>query len=109
VYFSLFAFFPVYSWLKLLILLKPSTDHTPQSADASCLDEEEGGLPSPPMDEAALFTTPCISMRLSEVRGIELSVLFLTSFSIGTVILTNLDPILVLEICYCFEVLRWHG
>jgi hypothetical protein len=104
VYFSLF--FPVYSWLKLLIfLLKQSTDHTPQSADASCLDEE-GGLPSLPMDEAALFTTPCISMRLSEVRGIELSVLFLTSFSIGTVILTNLDPILVLEICSCFEVLR---
>ncbi|KAL6878337.1 hypothetical protein ACP4OV_012507 [Aristida adscensionis] len=41
-------------------------DHTPQSMDASCLEQEEGGLPSPPMDEAALFATPCTSIRLSE-------------------------------------------
>lgn len=41
-------------------------DHTPQSMDASCLEQEEGGLPSPPMDEAALFATPCSSMKLSE-------------------------------------------
>jgi hypothetical protein len=40
-------------------------DHTPQSVDASCLDGE-GGLPSPPMDEAALFATPCTSIQLSE-------------------------------------------
>ncbi|KAK3147160.1 hypothetical protein QOZ80_3BG0278860 [Eleusine coracana subsp. coracana] len=41
-------------------------DHTPQSVDTSCLEEEECGLPSPPMDEAALFATPCTSMGLSE-------------------------------------------
>ncbi|KAF0911937.1 hypothetical protein E2562_012752 [Oryza meyeriana var. granulata] len=41
------------------------TDHTPQSMDGSCL-EQEGGLPSPPMDEAALFATPCTSIQLSE-------------------------------------------
>lgn len=41
-------------------------DDTPQSVDASCLDQEEGGLPSPPMDEAALFATPCTSIQLSE-------------------------------------------
>uniref|UniRef100_A0ACD5YLD1 Uncharacterized protein n=1 Tax=Avena sativa TaxID=4498 RepID=A0ACD5YLD1_AVESA len=40
-------------------------DHTPQSMDASCL-EQEGGLPSPPMDEDALFATMCSSMQLSE-------------------------------------------
>ncbi|XP_006650111.3 probable mediator of RNA polymerase II transcription subunit 26b [Oryza brachyantha] len=40
-------------------------DHTPQSMDGSCL-EQEGGLPSPPMDEAALFATPCTSIQLSE-------------------------------------------
>ncbi|CAN6312646.1 unnamed protein product [Urochloa humidicola] len=44
----------------------PIVDHTPQSMDASCLDQEEGGLPSPPMDEAALFATPCTSIQLSE-------------------------------------------
>ncbi|KAJ1297012.1 hypothetical protein BS78_01G345900 [Paspalum vaginatum] len=44
----------------------PVVDHTPQSVDASCLDQEEGGLPSPPMDEAALFATPCTSIQLSE-------------------------------------------
>ncbi|KAG2540545.1 probable mediator of RNA polymerase II transcription subunit 26b [Panicum virgatum] len=44
----------------------PIVDHTPQSVDASCLDQEEGGLPSPPMDEAALFATPCTSIQLSE-------------------------------------------
>jgi hypothetical protein len=58
------------------------------------------------MDEAALFATPCTSTRLSEVPSIELSVLFFTLFSIGTVILTNLNPMLVMEICSCFEVLR---
>ncbi|XP_062213417.1 probable mediator of RNA polymerase II transcription subunit 26c [Phragmites australis] len=41
-------------------------DHTPQSLDTSCLEQEEGGLPAPPMDEAALFATPCTSIRLSE-------------------------------------------
>ncbi|XP_062211371.1 probable mediator of RNA polymerase II transcription subunit 26a [Phragmites australis] len=41
-------------------------DHTPQSMDDSCLDQEGGGLPSPPMDEAALFATPCTSILLSE-------------------------------------------
>uniref|UniRef100_A0A0E0NVG3 TFIIS N-terminal domain-containing protein n=1 Tax=Oryza rufipogon TaxID=4529 RepID=A0A0E0NVG3_ORYRU len=35
-------------------------DHTPQSMDGSCLEQEEGGLPSPPMDEAAFFATPYI-------------------------------------------------
>lgn len=54
-------------------------DHTPQSVDASCLEEEECGLPSPPMDEAALFATPCTSMRLSEVPDREFSVLFFYS------------------------------
>ncbi|XP_066350652.1 probable mediator of RNA polymerase II transcription subunit 26b isoform X2 [Miscanthus floridulus] len=44
----------------------PIVDHTPQSVDASCLDQEEGGLPSPPMDEAALFAAPCTSIQLSE-------------------------------------------
>ncbi|OEL33510.1 putative mediator of RNA polymerase II transcription subunit 26b [Dichanthelium oligosanthes] len=44
----------------------PIVDQTPQSVDASCLDQEEGGLPSPPMDEAALFATPCTSIQLSE-------------------------------------------
>ncbi|TVU46910.1 hypothetical protein EJB05_06483 [Eragrostis curvula] len=43
-----------------------TVDHTPQSVDESCLDQEEAGLPSPPMDEAALFETPCTSIRLSE-------------------------------------------
>ncbi|EEE60269.1 hypothetical protein OsJ_13304 [Oryza sativa Japonica Group] len=42
-------------------------DHTPQSMDGSCLEQEEGGLPSPPMDEAAFFATPCTSIQLSEV------------------------------------------
>lgn len=34
-------------------------DRTPQSMEASCIEQEEGGLPSPPppMDEAALFAT----------------------------------------------------
>lgn len=41
-------------------------DHTPQSMDSSCLEQEEGGLPSPPMDEAALFDTLCGSIELSE-------------------------------------------
>ncbi|KAM0908891.1 hypothetical protein ACQ4PT_015161 [Festuca glaucescens] len=41
-------------------------DHTPQSMDSSCLEQEEGGLPSPPMDEAALFATLCGSIELSE-------------------------------------------
>uniref|UniRef100_A0A0E0NVG0 TFIIS N-terminal domain-containing protein n=1 Tax=Oryza rufipogon TaxID=4529 RepID=A0A0E0NVG0_ORYRU len=41
-------------------------DHTPQSMDGSCLEQEEGGLPSPPMDEAAFFATPCTSIQLSE-------------------------------------------
>ncbi|KAL5216977.1 hypothetical protein ABZP36_017661 [Zizania latifolia] len=40
-------------------------DHTPQSMDGSCL-EQEGGLPSPPMDEGALFVPPCTSIQLSE-------------------------------------------
>uniref|UniRef100_A0A0A9E2W0 Uncharacterized protein n=1 Tax=Arundo donax TaxID=35708 RepID=A0A0A9E2W0_ARUDO len=40
-------------------------DHTPQSVDTSCLEQEEG-LPAPPMDEAALFATPCTSILLSE-------------------------------------------
>ncbi|XP_039785969.1 probable mediator of RNA polymerase II transcription subunit 26b isoform X2 [Panicum virgatum] len=53
------------SW-SIWSLLKQFTDHTPQSVDASCLDQEEGGLPSPPMDEAALFATPCTSIQLSE-------------------------------------------
>ncbi|KAF8728770.1 hypothetical protein HU200_018048 [Digitaria exilis] len=44
----------------------PIVDHTPQSVDASCLDQEEWGLPSPPMDEAALFAAPCTSIQLSE-------------------------------------------
>jgi hypothetical protein len=34
--------------------------------DGSCLEQEEGGLPSPPMDEAAFFATPCTSIQLSE-------------------------------------------
>uniref|UniRef100_A0A0D9VUB1 TFIIS N-terminal domain-containing protein n=1 Tax=Leersia perrieri TaxID=77586 RepID=A0A0D9VUB1_9ORYZ len=42
-------------------------DNTPQSMDGSCL-EQEGGLPSPPMDEAALFATPCTSIQLSELH-----------------------------------------
>ncbi|WVZ57046.1 hypothetical protein U9M48_007487 [Paspalum notatum var. saurae] len=46
----------------------PVVDHTPESVDASCLDQEEGGLPSPPMDEAALFATPCTSIQLSEAK-----------------------------------------
>ncbi|VAH14757.1 probable mediator of RNA polymerase II transcription subunit 26a [Triticum dicoccoides] len=41
-------------------------DRTPQSMEASCIEQEEGGLPSPPMDEAALFATPCTSIQLSE-------------------------------------------
>lgn len=41
-------------------------DRTPQSMEASCIEHEEGGLPSPPMDEAALFATPCTSIQLSE-------------------------------------------
>ncbi|CAM0873544.1 unnamed protein product [Alopecurus aequalis] len=41
-------------------------DHTPQSMDASCLEQEEGGLPFPPTDEAAFFATPCSSIQLME-------------------------------------------
>uniref|UniRef100_A0A0E0KE24 TFIIS N-terminal domain-containing protein n=1 Tax=Oryza punctata TaxID=4537 RepID=A0A0E0KE24_ORYPU len=41
-------------------------DHTPQSMDGSCLEQEEGGLPSPPMDEAALFATPYIRTNAKE-------------------------------------------
>ena len=74
--------------------------------DASCLDQEEGGLPSPPMDEAALFATPCTSIQLSEVSDIETSVVVFTSSSMVTVVLTNLDPFLVPETCFGFEVLR---
>ena len=93
------------SW-SIWSLLKQFTDHTPQSVDASCLDQEEGGLPSPPMDEAALFATPCTSIQLSEVSDIETSVVVFTSSSMVTVVLTNLDPFLVLETCFGFEVLR---
>ncbi|XP_024313437.1 uncharacterized protein LOC112270033 [Brachypodium distachyon] len=41
-------------------------DHTPRSMDPSCLEQEEGGLPCPPMDEAALFVKPCTFVDLSE-------------------------------------------
>ncbi|KAG8063289.1 hypothetical protein GUJ93_ZPchr0003g17046 [Zizania palustris] len=40
-------------------------DHTPQSMDGSSL-EQGGGLPSPPMDEGALFVPLCTSIQLSE-------------------------------------------
>lgn len=102
---SYYPFLPVLLLFNM-VLLKQFTDHTPQSVDASCLDQEEWGLPSPPMDEAALFAAPCTSIQLSEVPDTEASVFAFTSFSIVTVLLTNLDPFLVLETCYGFKVLR---
>jgi hypothetical protein len=39
---------------------------TPDSVNPSVVDEEEG-LPSPPLDEGAFFTTQPTSMELSQV------------------------------------------
>ncbi|AQL06423.1 putative mediator of RNA polymerase II transcription subunit 26b [Zea mays] len=75
----------------------PVVDHTPQSVDASCLDEEEGGLPSPPMDEAALFAAPCTSIELSEVPGTNSTPSFLVLLYLS---------MLQLKLCIGFEVLR---
>ncbi|KAJ6797589.1 Uncharacterized protein M6B38_217990 [Iris pallida] len=49
-------------WLKVA----PSiTDNSPVSVNPSVLDEEEG-LPSPPLDEGALFSTQTASIQLSQ-------------------------------------------
>jgi hypothetical protein len=100
-YFSL----PVFPVLLLLnmVLLKQFSDHTPQSVDASCLDEEEGGLPSPPMDEAALFATPCTSIQLSEVPDFCFCFYFINHCYNCS---DKLGHFLVLETCFGFEVLR---
>uniref|UniRef100_A0ACD5UKZ8 Uncharacterized protein n=1 Tax=Avena sativa TaxID=4498 RepID=A0ACD5UKZ8_AVESA len=41
-------------------------DHTPQSMHPSSLEQEDRGLSTPSMDDAALFATPSSSIRLSE-------------------------------------------
>jgi hypothetical protein len=41
---------------------------TPDSANPSVVDEDEEGLPSPPLDEGAFFATQPTSMELSEVH-----------------------------------------
>ncbi|RRT82089.1 hypothetical protein B296_00013906 [Ensete ventricosum] len=43
------------------------TDNSPDSVNPSIVDYEEG-LPSPPLDEGALFTAQTTSIRLSEVK-----------------------------------------
>lgn len=43
------------------------TDNSPDSVNPSIVDDEEG-LPSPPLDEGALFTAQTTSIRLSEVK-----------------------------------------
>ncbi|URE01314.1 hypothetical protein MUK42_19615 [Musa troglodytarum] len=42
-------------------------DNSPDSVNPSIVDDEEG-LPSPPLDEGALFTAQTTSIRLSEVK-----------------------------------------
>lgn len=42
------------------------SEGTPDSVNPSVVDDEEG-LPSPPMDEGALFAAPTGSMELSQV------------------------------------------
>jgi len=45
-----------------------SDEGTPDSVNPSVVDdEEEEGLPSPPMDEGAFFVAPTGSMELSQV------------------------------------------
>jgi len=44
------------------------SEGTPDSVNPSVVeDEDEEGLPSPPMDEGALFAAPTGSMELSQV------------------------------------------
>ncbi|TVU19376.1 hypothetical protein EJB05_35521 [Eragrostis curvula] len=41
-------------------------DNSPDSSNPSVVDEEEEGLPSPPLDEGAFFATQTTSVQLSE-------------------------------------------
>ncbi|CAJ1915878.1 unnamed protein product [Sphenostylis stenocarpa] len=43
-----------------------SDEGTPDSVNPSVVDDEEEGLPSPPMDEGAFFVAPTGSIKLSE-------------------------------------------
>jgi len=44
-----------------------SDEGTPDSVNPSVVDDEEDGLPSPPMDEGAFFVAPTGSIELSQV------------------------------------------
>lgn len=54
------------------------SEGTPDSVNPSVVDEEEEeeeGLPSPPLDEGAFFATQPTSMELSQVHFIGLNLL----------------------------------
>lgn len=53
------------------------SEGTPDSVNPSVVDEEEEeeGLPSPPLDEGAFFATQPTSMELSQVHFIALNLL----------------------------------
>ncbi|TKY53428.1 mediator of RNA polymerase II transcription subunit 26b [Spatholobus suberectus] len=52
-------------WVKATTAIAVGSEGTPDSVNPSVVDDEEG-LPSPPMDEGALFAAPTGSMELSQ-------------------------------------------
>jgi len=58
-----------------------SDEGTPDSVNPSVVDdEEEEGLPSPPMDEGAFFVAPTGSIELSQVFACALPPFLFVSF-----------------------------
>lgn len=47
--------------------LREGTESTPESMKASVVDQEEEGLPSPPLDDLAFFSAQTTSMELGQV------------------------------------------
>lgn len=56
------------------------TDNSPDNENPPIEDEE--GLPSPPLDEGALFATQTTSIQLSEVWHIKFWMIYCRSFLI---------------------------
>ena len=60
-----------------------SEEGTPDSVNPSVVDDdEEEGLPSPPLDEGAFFVTQAGSMELSQVFALPLPLSLVASFDI---------------------------
>lgn len=62
----MFVFF-CNSELKFNYYLLKGTESTPESMKVSVVDQEEEGLPSPPLDDLAFFAAQTTSMELSQV------------------------------------------